>query len=115
MVIFVIGEMYQTMRKEIGLNDELIKVDVPDTLSFMINDTNKPEYKKKYYKYVSDKIALKTIIFFGKLDSGLPFYYIYHCIIVSLFRFIYMPIHLLVKQLIILPIKKSYLYIKSKK
>ena len=115
MVIFVIGEMYQTMRKEIGLNNELIKVDVPDALSFMINDTNKPEYRKKYYKYVSNKVALKTLIFFGKLDSGLPFHYIYNCLLVSLFRCIYMPIHLLVKHLIILPAKKIYRFIKLKK
>lgn len=50
MMIFIIGEMYQIMRKEIGLNKGLQRFDVPNMLLFMLNDITKPEYRSVFSK-----------------------------------------------------------------
>ena len=66
MGMYCLGEMFQIMRKEIGLNNELLQVDVPDVLSFYITDFTKPEFKKNFYKYHFRKFLLKSAIFWGK-------------------------------------------------
>lgn len=85
MAMYCVGEMYQIMRKEIGLNSDLIPVDIPDLLSFYITDFIKPEFKKNYYKYRFRKFALKSAIFWGKVEDFLPIIWIYNCVVKPIF------------------------------
>lgn len=65
MMIYALGEMYITMRKEIGLNHDIIPFDVPDMLSFYITDFTKAEFKKNFYRCHFNKYAIKSAIFLG--------------------------------------------------
>lgn len=76
MMIYSFGEMYQIMRKEVGLNRDFIPVDVPDLLSFCITDFTKPQFKKRFYKYHFNKYALKSAIFWGKVEDFIPLVWI---------------------------------------
>lgn len=106
MAMYCVGEMYQIMRKEIGLNSDLIPVDIPDLLSFYITDFIKPEFKKNYYKYRFRKFALKSAIFWGKVEDFLPIVWIYNCIIKPLFFTLFCIIRFPIKLLLITPIKQ---------
>lgn len=108
MLIYAMGEMYHIIRKEIGPNNDFLKVDVPNILFFMLNDINKPEYRKKYFEYVSNKIALQTIIFFSKIDDWLPLFWLYNCVIKSVLRAVYFPIHLLIKHFVVKPLSSMF-------
>lgn len=111
MIIFTLGEMYQIMRREIGLNRDFISLDVPEVLSFVLNDITKPDYKKKYYQYHFNKLVLKTIIFWGKIDSHLPLCWVWNYIVKPLFFFIWMIIYIPIRLLILTP----YRAIKNRK
>lgn len=106
MILYSLGEMYQIMRKEIGQNHNLIPVDVPDMLSFYINDFTKPEFKKKFYRYHYNKYALKSALFWGKIEDFLPFVWLQNYIIKPLFFTIFCVIRFPIKLLIITPIKQ---------
>ena len=69
MLIFLWGEMYQIMRKEIGLNTATQYVDVPDIMFFILNDITKPEYRKKYYQFKYRKMVFKILIFLFHIFS----------------------------------------------
>lgn len=109
MMVYVLGEMYQIMRKEIGQNKGFSQVDVPNILLFAINDMTKPEYQKKYYRYKYNKFVLKTLIFFGKLDS-LPAAFLWERIIKPFAYIIWLIIYLPIRFIILNPIRA----IKSK-
>lgn len=106
MAMYCVGEMYQIMRKEIGLNNDIIPVDVPDLLSFYITDFIKPEFKNNYYKYRFRRYALKSAIFWGKVEDKLPLAWIYNCVIKPFFFTIFCIVRLPIKLFIVLPIKQ---------
>lgn len=112
MIVYSLGEMYQIMRKEVGLNHDLISVDVPDILAFYINDFTKPEFKKKFYKYHFNKLALKSAIFWGKIEDLIPHVWIQNYIIKPLLFTLFCVISFPIKLLFITPIKQIK---KSKK
>lgn len=105
MIIYSLGEMYQIMRKEVGLNHDFIPVDVPDILAFYINDFTVPEFKKKFYTYHYNKFALKSAIFWGKIESFIPFVWLRNYVICPFFLLIFCIIRFPFKLLIITPIK----------
>ena len=105
MAMYCLGEMFQIMRKEIGLNHELMQVDVPDVLSFYLTDFSKPEFKKNYYKYHYNKLMLKSIIFWGKVEDFVPFVWISNYILKPFFLTLYIIIRFPIKLLIVTPIK----------
>lgn len=106
MGVYCLGEMFQIMRKEIGLNNELLKVDVPDVLSFYINDFTKPEFKKDFYKYHFRKFILKSTIFWGKVEDFLPLVWISNYIIKPMGLTLLFIIRFPIKLLIVMPIKQ---------
>ena len=106
MGMYCLGEMFQIMRKEIGLNNELLQVDVPDVLSFYITDFTKPEFKKNFYKYHFRKFLLKSAIFWGKVEDFLPLVWISNYIIKPLFLILFCIIRFPIKLLIVTPIKQ---------
>ena len=85
MMMYSFGEMYQIMRKEVGLNRDFIPVDVPDLLSFYITDFTKPQFKKRFYKYHFNKYALKSAIFWGKVEDFIPLVWIQNYIVKPFF------------------------------
>ena len=105
MAMYCLGEMFQIMRKEIGLNRELIQVDVPDVLSFYLTDFSKPQFKKNFYKYHYNKLVLKSIIFWSKVEDFIPFIWISNYIIKPFFLTLYFIIRFPIKLLIVTPIK----------
>ncbi len=105
MLIFLWGEMYQIMRKEIGLNTITQHVDVPNIMFFILNDITKPEYRKKYYQFKYRKLVFKILIFTAKIDANLPFVWLWNCIIKPPLFLIYSIIHICVKKVIVNPIK----------
>lgn len=106
MGMYCLGEMFQIMRKEIGLNNELIKVDVPDVLSFYITDFTKPEFKKNFYKYHFRKFLLKSAIFWGKVEDFLPLVWISNYLLKPIFLTLFCIIRFPIKLLIVTPIKQ---------
>ena len=105
MIIYSLGEMYKTMRKEIGLNHDLIPFDVPDMLSFYITDFTKPEFKKKFYRYHFNKLAIKSAIYWGKIENFIPIVWLQNYIIKPFFFLCFCIIRFPFKLLIITPIK----------
>lgn len=106
MGMYCLGEMFQIMRKEIGLNNELLQVDVPDVLSFYITDFTKPEFKKNYYKYHYRKFLLKSAIFWGKVEDFLPLVWVSNYLLKPLLLTLFFIIRFPVKLLIVTPIKQ---------
>ncbi|MEE0212044.1 MAG: hypothetical protein UEP78_08315 [Negativibacillus sp.] len=106
MMIYSFGEMYQIMRKEVGLNRDFIPVDVPDLLSFCITDFTKPQFKKRFYKYHFNKYALKSAIFWGKVEDFIPLVWIQNYIAKPFFFSLFCVIRFPVKLLIVTPIKQ---------
>lgn len=106
MGMYCLGEMFQIMRKEIGLNNELLQVDVPDVLSFYITDFTKSEFNKNFYKYHFRKFLLKSAIFWGKVEDFLPLVWISNYIIKPLFLTLFCVIRFPIKLLIVTPIKQ---------
>ena len=106
MLVYSLGEMYQIMRKEVGLNRDPIPVDIPDILAFSINDFIKPEFKKKFYKYHFNKFALKSAIFWGKVEDFIPFVWLQNYIIKPFFFTLFCIFRFPIKLLIITPIKQ---------
>ena len=106
MVIYSLCEMYQIMRREIGLNHDIIPVDTPDMLAFYINDFTKPEFKKKFYKYHFNKFALKSAIFWGKIEELIPLVWINNYIVKPVFFTIFCALRFPIKFLIITPYKQ---------
>lgn len=115
MVMYSFGEMYQIMRKEIGLNRDFIPVDVPDLLAFFINDFTKPQFKKRFYKYHFNKYALKSAIFWGKVEDAIPFAWLHNYIIKPFFFTLFCIIRLPIKLLIVTPIKQIKNYFSKSK
>lgn len=106
MGMYCLGEMFQIMRKEIGLNKELVQVDVPDVLSFYITDFTKPEFKKNYYKYHFKKYLLKSAIFWGKVEDFLPLIWISNYIVKPLFLTLFCVVRFPIKLLIVIPVRQ---------
>lgn len=106
MSMYCLGELFQIMRKEIGLNNEILKVDVPDVLSFYITDFNKPEFKKNFYKYHFKKFLIKLALFWGKIENFLPLVWISNYLFKPFFLILFHIIRFPIKLLIITPIKQ---------
>lgn len=106
MIVYALGEMYTIMRKEIGLNHDVIPIDVPDILAFYINDFTKSDFKKKYYKYHYNKYAIQSAVFWGKIEDLLPLVWLQNYIIKPFFLLIFFVIRFPFKLLIITPIKQ---------
>lgn len=104
MMMYSFGEMYQIMRKEVGLNRDFIPVDVPDLLAFYITDFTKPQFKKKFYKYHFNKYALKSAIFWGKVEDLIPVAWMQNYIIKPFFFTLFCIIRFPIKLLIVTPI-----------
>ncbi len=115
MALYCMGEMYKIMRKEIGLNNDLIPVDVPDVLSYNLTDFIKPEFKKNYYKYKFKKFAIKSAIFWGKVESFLPIVWFYNCLIKPFFFTIFCILRFPIKLIIVTPIKQIKKHINKTK
>ena len=105
MTVYALGEMYQIMRKEVGLNNDFIPIDTSDILAFYINDFIKPEFKKKFYKYNFNKFCLKSAIFWGKIEEGIPLIWINNYIFKPSLFILFCIIRLPIKLLIVTPIK----------
>ena len=105
MIIYSLGEMYKTMRKEIGLNHDIFPFDVPDMLSFYITDFTKPKFKKNFYRYHFNKFAIKSAIFWGKIEELIPLVWLQNYIIKPFFFLCFCIIRFPFKLLIITPIK----------
>lgn len=105
MIVYALGEMYKTMRKEIGLNRDIIPFDVPDMLSFYITDFTKAEFKKSFYRYHFNKYAIKSAIFWGKIEEFIPIVWLQNYIIKPFFFLCFCIIRFPFKLLIITPIK----------
>ena len=114
MIIFVLGEMYKTMRKEIGLNRNSFNVDIPDILMFFMNDITKPDYRKKYYRYKYNKLVLKSLVLCNKIDTGLPAHWVYYCVLKPLSYFVFLLVYIPVKILFINSIKRVYAKVKDR-
>lgn len=114
MMVYSFGEMYQIMRKEVGLNRDFIPVDVPDLLSFYITDFTKPQFKKRFYKYHFNKYALKSAIFWGKVEDFIPFVWLQNYIVKPFFFTLFCVIRFPVKLLIVTPIKQIKKHTKKK-
>ena len=106
MMMYSFGEMYQIMRKEVGLNHDLIPVDVPDLLAFYITDFTKPQFKKKFYKYHFNKYALKSVIFWGKVEDFIPLVWLQNYIVKPFFFTLFCIIRFPIKLLIVTPINQ---------
>ncbi len=104
MLIFLWGEMYQIMRKEIGLNRGMQYVDVPNIMFFILNDITKPEYRKKYYEFRYKKMVYRTLIFMSKIDENLPIVWIWNCIIKPPFFILRGIFHMVIKKVFVEPI-----------
>ena len=115
MIVYALGEMYRIMRKEIGLNRDIIPVDVPDALAFFITDFSKPEFKKNYYKYRYNKFVLNSIILWGKIEEFVPLICISNYVIKPLLFTLFCIIRFPIKLLIITPVKQIKRAINSKK
>lgn len=105
MMVYALGEMYKTMRKEIGLNRDIIPFDVSDMLSFYITDFTKAEFKKNFYRYHFNKYAIKSAIFWGKIEDFIPLVWLQNYIIKPFFFLCFCIIRFPIKLLIITPIK----------
>lgn len=105
MMVYALGEMYKTMRKEIGLNRDIIPFDVPDMLSFYITDFTKAEFKKNFYRYHFNKYAIKSAIFWGKIEDFIPLVWLQNYLIKPFFFLCFCIIRFPIKLLIITPIK----------
>lgn len=114
MGLYCLGEMFKIMRKEIGLNNDLLAVDVPDILSFYITDFTKPEFKKNFYKYHFRKFLLKSAIFWGKVEDFLPLTWVSNYLIKPLFLTLYFTVRFPIKLLITTPIKQIKKRIRDK-
>lgn len=106
MVIYSLAEMYSIMRKEVGLNRDLVPIDVPDVLAFFLTDFTKPDFKKKYYKYHFNKFAINSAIFWGKVEDFIPIVWFNNFIIKPLAFTVFCIIRFPIKLLIITPIKQ---------
>lgn len=106
MGVYCLGEMFQIMRREVGLNKEILQVDVPDVLSFYITDFMKPEFKKNFYKYHFRKFLIKSAIFWGKIEDFIPLVWISNYIVKPVFLTLFCIIRFPIKLLIITPIKQ---------
>ena len=104
-MIYALGKMYITMRKEIGLNHDIILFDVPDMLSFYITDFTKAEFKKNFYRCHFNKYAIKSAIFWGKIEDFIPLVWLQNYIIKPFFFLCFCLIRFPIKLLIITPIK----------
>lgn len=104
MIIFLWGEMYQIMRKEIGLNRGTQYVDVPNIMFFILNDMTKPEYRKKYYEFKYKKMVYKTLIFMSKINENLPIVWVWNCIIKPPFFILRGILHMFIKKVFVEPI-----------
>ena len=93
--LFLFGEMYQLMRKEIGLNKDLIKINVPSLMVFFLNDITQPENRKKYYQYKYKVFKIQTLMFINKIDSCLFLSWILNCIIKPIFLVISMFVYII--------------------
>lgn len=105
MMIYALGEMYKIMRKEIGLNHDVFSFDAPDMLAFYITDFTKSDFKKKFYKYHFNKFAIKSAIFWGKVDDFIPLVWLQNYIIRPFFLLCFCIIRFPFKLLIVTPIK----------
>ena len=105
MTIYALAEMYKIMRKEIGLNNDILPVDAPDMLAFYLTDFTKPEYKKNFYKYHYNKFVLKSAIFWGKIEDFIPLVWLQNYLIKPFFFLCFCIIRFPIKLLIITPIK----------
>lgn len=101
--LFLFGEMYQLMRKEIGLNKELLKIDVPSLLIFFLNDITKVENRKKYYEYKYKVFKIQTYLFISKIDNLLFLSWIANRLIKPVLFIIGMFIYMIFKFIIIKP------------
>ena len=115
MGMYCLGEMFQIMRKEIGLNNEIIQVDVPDVLSFYITDFMKPEFKKNFYKYHFKKYLLKSAVFLGKIEEFIPWIWLQNYVVKPIFFTIFCIIRLPIKLLIVTPIKQLIKFFENTK
>ena len=114
MMVYSFGEMYQIMRKEVGLNRDFIPVDVPDLLSFYITDFTKPQFKKRFYKYHFNKHALKSAIFWGKVEDLIPLVWMQNYIIKPFFFTLFCIIRFSIKLLIVTPINQIKKHTRKK-
>ena len=114
-VLYSLGEMYQIMRKEVGLNHDLVTIDVPDLLAFYITDFTKPQFKKKFYRYHFNKYALQSAIFWGKVEDFIPVVWVHNYIIKPIFFTLFCVIRFPIKLLIATPINQIKRHINKSK
>ena len=114
MSMYCLGELFQIMRKEIGLNNEILKVDVPDILSFYITDFNKPEFKKNFYKYHFKKFLIKSALFWRKIENFLPLVWLSNYLFKPAFLILFYIIRFPIKLFIVTPIKQIQEILKKK-
>lgn len=115
MMMYSFGEMYQIMRKEVGLNRDFIPVDVPDLLAFYITDFTKPQFKKRFYKYHFNKYALKSAIFWGKIEDFIPVVWVQNYVVKPFFFTLFCIIRFPIKLIIVTPINQIKKHINKSK
>lgn len=106
MTVYSLAEMYRIMRKEIGLNNDIIPIDTPDVLAFVITDFTKSEFKKKFYQFHFNKFVLNSAIFWGKIEDFIPLVWLNNYIIKPFFFTLFCIVRFPIKLLIITPIKQ---------
>jgi hypothetical protein len=106
LIIYSLAKMLKIIRKEIGLNTDLISV--PETLSFAVNDITKPELLLQYYENRYRRTMIKAIILGSKIKSTHWIKGIYYCFIKPLFSIPFLIFSLLLLNLILKPLKKIY-------
>ncbi len=106
MSVYSLAEMYRILRKEIGLNYDLIPLDTPDVLAFVLTDFTKPEFKKKFYKFHFNKFILNSAIFWGKIEDFIPLVWISNYIIKPFFFTLFCIVRFPFKLCIITPYRQ---------
>ena len=102
LVLYSLGKMLKTIRKEVGLNRD--NTDVPTMLNFIINETYKTDMKINFLKSAYSRIRIKHLLFTNKLFGIIWVKWIYYIVVKPFFIIFYLTIFTLIKRLIVNPI-----------
>ena len=105
-MIFIIGDMFRIMRKEIGTLKFRKDTSAPEMLSFFVPGITSSDFMKRLYNYRFGMFKLKFFIVGEKISGKLPFAWVYYHIL--------KPIGYILLILIYLLLIKPYKRIKKR-
>lgn len=102
-IIYSIAKMYKIIRKEAGLNNDIMSV--PKSIYFAIYDITKPDMKVKYYKSIYSRYRIKAVLFGASIKPKLPFLRLYYGLLKPIFFTVYIILFFIIKYLLYIPVK----------